>query len=49
MNFRFHPFAITELNDAIDYYNSKTLNLGLEFAEEIYSTIQRIIQFPSRR
>ena len=47
MKFSFHPDAEKEFFDAIDYYEECRANLGLEFADEVYSTIQRIIQFPN--
>ncbi|OLS16391.1 MAG: plasmid stabilization system [Promethearchaeota archaeon CR_4] len=47
MNITFHPQAVVELNESIDYYENQSIGLGLEFAEEVYSTIQRIIQFPN--
>ena len=46
MNFAFHPEAEAEFNSAIDYYENLQVNLGLEFAEEIYTTIYRIIEYP---
>ncbi|MDD3769282.1 type II toxin-antitoxin system RelE/ParE family toxin [Sulfuricurvum sp. IAE1] len=46
MNFRFHPDAEIEFNHAIDYYEECQKNLGLEFAQEVYATIHRIIDFP---
>ena len=46
MKYSFHPLAVEELNDSIDYYEDKSPGLGLEFSKEIYSTIQRILQFP---
>jgi len=46
MNFRFHPDAEAELINAINYYEESRENLGLEFAEEVYATIQRITEFP---
>ncbi len=46
MNFKFHPIALTELEDAISYYNHLNPSLSLEFLEEFYSSIQRILQFP---
>lgn len=46
MNYSFHPSAIDELNDSIDYYEEILPSLGEEFSKEIYSTIQRILQFP---
>lgn len=47
MNFRFHPDAELELNHAIDYYEACQEHLGLEFAQEVYATIQRIVDFPN--
>ena len=46
MNFDFHPEAEEELNSAIDYYEDIQEHLGLEFANEVYKTIYRIIDFP---
>ncbi len=46
MNFRFHPEAEVEFNDAIDYYEESQEHLGLQFAQEVYAAIQRIIDFP---
>ncbi len=46
MNFTFHPLAKVELNKAVDYYEEQQVGLGLEFAEEVYSTIERICRFP---
>ena len=46
MRFRFHPDAELELNQAIDYYEERQEHLGLEFAQEIYASIHRIIDFP---
>lgn len=46
MKYFFHPEAEIEFNKAIDYYEECNQNLGLEFATEIYMTIQRILNFP---
>ena len=46
MNYSFHPDAERELNEAIDYYNKCQDGLGLEFAKQVYSTIQNILLFP---
>lgn len=46
MKYSFHPAAEKELNEAVDYYNECENGLGLEFAEEIYRTIQNILSFP---
>lgn len=45
MTYFFHPEAENELNDSIDYYEECKTNLGLEFASEVYQTIQRILTF----
>lgn len=47
MKYSFHPEAKEEFLESIDYYESRRTGLGLEFSNEIYSTIQRIIQFPA--
>ena len=47
MTFSFHPDAEIEFNHAIDYYEECQTNLGLEFADEVYKAIQRILTFPN--
>jgi plasmid stabilization system protein ParE len=47
MRYSFHPLALAELNEAIDYYEELQTGLGLEFAKEIFSSTQRIIDFPA--
>ncbi len=46
MKYTFHPEARDELNYAVDFYEGRHAELGVEFLEEVYSTIQRIIEFP---
>ncbi len=46
MKFYFHPDAEAELNRAVEYYEQLQPGLGIEFAEEIYAAITRIIQYP---
>ena len=46
MKFYFHPDAEAEFNRAVEYYEQLQSGLGIEFAEEIYATITRIIQYP---
>ncbi|MFQ5583778.1 MAG: type II toxin-antitoxin system RelE/ParE family toxin [Calditrichia bacterium] len=46
MKVSFHPDARREFFEAIDYYEECQGGLGLEFAEEISSAINRIIYFP---
>lgn len=40
MKYFFHPKAKEEFLIAIDYYESCSKGLGIEFANEIYITIQ---------
>lgn len=47
MRYSFHPLAVAELYEAIDYYEELQSGLGLEFAKEIFSSIHRVIEFPS--
>jgi hypothetical protein len=46
MKFYFHPDAKEEFGGAVEYYEQCQPGLGLEFAEEVYATIARIIQYP---
>lgn len=46
MKFLFHPEAEAELIEAADYHESKETGLGVDFAMEIYSAIERIASFP---
>ena len=45
-SFKFHPEAREELDSAVEYYDGVRPGLGLDFLEEIYATIQRILDFP---
>ena len=46
MRFYFHPEANAEFDRAVEYYEQCQLGLGLEFAEEVYAVIPRIIEYP---
>jgi len=46
MKFCFHPKAEEEFDKAVEYYEACQAGLGLEFAEEVYLTIARAIQYP---
>ncbi len=46
MRFSFHPLADIELDDAIRYYEECEPGLGLELAEEVYSAIRRVSEYP---
>jgi hypothetical protein len=45
MKFYFHEYAETEFSRAVDYYEDCQHGLGIEFAEEVYSAINRIMNF----
>ncbi len=47
MKFYFHPEAEKEFMHAIDFYEEIELGLGYEFAIEVYSAIQRAVEFPN--
>jgi len=44
MKLYFHPDAKEEFDGAVEFYEQSHPGLGLEFAEEIYATVTRIIQ-----
>ena len=46
MKFYFHPDAEEEFGGAVEYYEQCQPGLGIEFAEEVYAAIGRIIQYP---
>jgi hypothetical protein len=46
MKIRFHPDAMMEFDAAAMYYEERQQGLGLEFAEEVYATIARILDYP---
>lgn len=46
MNYYFHPEADAELNHATKYYEKCAVALGLDFAIEVFSSIERIIAHP---
>lgn len=46
MRYFFHEYAEEEFEKAVEYYNDCSSGLGSEFTREVYSTIERIIQFP---
>lgn len=46
MRFYFHPEADDEFDKAVAYYEESQTGLGLDFAEEVYATIARIMEYP---
>lgn len=47
MTVSFLATAMSEMAEAVDYYESQQAGLGGEFAEEVKRTIQRILQYPA--
>jgi hypothetical protein len=45
VTFSFHPVAEAEFNKAIDYYEQIDPGLGVDFAIEVHSAIQRSVSF----
>ena len=46
MKFYFHEYAEAEFNRVVEYYEDCRFGLGIEFAQEVYAAIDRIVQFP---
>lgn len=46
MKYSFHSAARLELIEAIAYYEESEKGLGIEFAREVFRSINKIIQFP---
>jgi hypothetical protein len=46
MRFYFHELVEAEFDRAVAYYENCRDGLGVEFAQEVYATIDRIIQYP---
>ena len=40
------PVALEDLQSGVDYYNSRSLNLGFRFADEVERSLQFIAQMP---
>ena len=47
MNVVFADEALAELEDAVDYYESKEAGLGLEFADEVARALERVVAYPA--
>ncbi|NCA86776.1 MAG: type II toxin-antitoxin system RelE/ParE family toxin [Clostridia bacterium] len=46
MKYFFHPEAKDELLKSVDYYEDCQEGLGLEFSQQVFLGIQRILRFP---
>jgi hypothetical protein len=40
------PHALEDIHNGIDYYNSRSLNLGFRFADEVENSLQAIVKVP---
>ena len=47
MKYVFHPEARAEFLAAIDYYEEREAGLGADFAIEVHSTIESVLNFPN--
>ena len=48
MRLKISPFALTDLEESIEYYNLEKQNLGNEFAKIVNSTFERIKENPNQ-
>ena len=46
MTYSFHPEAEIEFHEAINYYEEREEKLGYDFSIEVYSAIQKILDYP---
>jgi plasmid stabilization system protein ParE len=46
MSYVFHPDAEVELHQAIEWYEAREPGLGLDFAAQVYASVQRALAFP---
>jgi len=46
MKVEYHPLTVSDLNNAVAYYNQQRTGLGDEFRFEIYAAIARISADP---
>ena len=47
MTFSFHPEADEEFVEAVAYYESCDPGLGIDFAREVYFTVQNVVDYPT--
>ena len=41
------PAAVNDIPDGLDYYNSRSANLGFRFADEVDNALQAIAKMPA--
>jgi len=47
MTLRIHRLAVMEIDDEVDYYESKQAGLGAELEEELEAVFAMILKFPA--
>lgn len=47
MMFDFHPEAEEEFVEAVSYYESCDIGLGIDFAREIHTAIRNAVEYPA--
>lgn len=48
MKVEYHPLTVSDLNNAVAYYNQQRVGLGDEFRSEVYAAIARVRANPSQ-
>ena len=46
MTVEYHPLTVSDLNNAVAYYNQQRAGLGDEFRSEVYAAIERVCLNP---
>jgi plasmid stabilization system protein ParE len=46
MRVEYHPLTVSDLNNAVEYYNQQRAGLGDELRTEVYSAIERACASP---
>ena len=48
MQVEYHPFSVSDLNDAVAYYNQQRVELGDELRFEVYAAVDRVLSNPTQ-
>jgi hypothetical protein len=48
MTVEYHPLTVSDLNNAVTYYNQQRADLGDEFRSEVFAAIERVRLNPLR-
>ena len=46
MNLRLHRLAVAEIDQEVDYYETRQVGLGAELEDEVEAVVALILQFP---